>query len=188
MSSIEINGKKINTDSSNILIQYGKVIVDGNVIQDSTCKDFKVVINGNYGNITCAGDVEVNGTTKDVRCDGDVYIKENVNYGDIDCNGSVYVDGDVTGDIQCDGDCNCRDVIGRVDTGGSVNTNRISDSDKKSLFERMYKILMDVRHSRIPGEHYYYAPDCDRLYAIFCDINDAGLLNEYLKWKQKEHG
>jgi len=105
MGSIEINGKKIDVVGSRVLIQNGKVIVDGNTIEDKTSGDFKVVINGYAGDVECVGSVEVNG---------------NVN-GDIRCGGDIRVEGNTHGDINCDGSCTCHDVIGYVDSDGYVN-------------------------------------------------------------------
>lgn len=43
MNRITINGKTITCSGSNVVINNGKVIVDGNIIQECSSDDIKVV-------------------------------------------------------------------------------------------------------------------------------------------------
>lgn len=80
MNRITINGKTITCSGSNVVINNGKVIVDGNTIQECSSDDIKVVIEGDVNKIDCGGLVEVHG-----------------NSGNINCGGSCEVSGDVKG-------------------------------------------------------------------------------------------
>lgn len=91
MNKITINGKTITCSGSNVVINNGKVIVDGNIIQKCSSYDIKVVIEGDVNKIDCVGSVEVHG-----------------NSGNIDCGGSCEVSGDVDGDIDAGGSVRCR--------------------------------------------------------------------------------
>ena len=46
MNRITINGKTITCSGNNIVINNGKVIVDGNTIQECSSGDIRVVIEG----------------------------------------------------------------------------------------------------------------------------------------------
>ena len=106
-SSISINGQTITCSGSNVVIQNGKVIVDGKVIQSDIGNNAEVIIHGDVNKIDCSGSVEVHG-----------------NSGSIDCGGSCTVDGDVNGDIDAGGSITCGNVSGDIDAGGSVRCKR----------------------------------------------------------------
>ncbi len=91
MNRITINGKTITCPGSNVVIRNGKVIVDGDTIQECSSGDIKVVIEGDVNNIDC---------------DGSVTVRGNVD-GDIDAGGSVTC-GNVSGDIDAGGSVKCR--------------------------------------------------------------------------------
>ena len=107
MNRITINGKTITCLGTNIVINNGKVIVDGKTIQESNSGDIKVTIEGDVNKIDCGGSVEVHG-----------------NSGSIDCGGSCEVSGDVKGDIDAGGSVTCGNVSGDIDAGGSVRCRR----------------------------------------------------------------
>lgn len=107
MNRITINGKTITCSGTNVVINNGKVIVDGNIIQECNSGDIKVTIEGDVNKIDCDGSVEVHG-----------------NSGNIDCGGSCEVDGDVEGDINAGGSVTCGNVSGDIDAGGSVRCRR----------------------------------------------------------------
>lgn len=107
MNRITINGKTITCSGTNVVINNGKVIVDGNIIQECNSSDIKVTIEGDVNKIDCDGSVEVHG-----------------NSGNIDCGGSCEVGGDVEGDINAGGSITCGNVSGDIDAGGSVRCRR----------------------------------------------------------------
>lgn len=107
MNRITINGKTITCSGTNVVINNGKVIVDGNIVQECNSGDIKVTIEGNVNKIDCGGSVEVHG-----------------NSGSIDCGGSCKVSGDVKGDIDAGGSVTCGNVSGDIDAGGSVRCRR----------------------------------------------------------------
>lgn len=107
MNRITINGKTITCSGANVVINNGKVIVDGKTIQECNSDDIKVVIEGDVNKIDCSGSVTVRG-----------------NAGNIDCGGSCEVNGDVKGDIDAGGSVTCGNVSGDIDAGGSVRCRR----------------------------------------------------------------
>ncbi len=106
-SSVTINGQTITCSGSNVVIQNGKIIIDGKVIQSNIGNNAEVIINGDVNKIDCSGSVEVHG-----------------NSGSIDCGGSCTVDGDVNGSIDAGGSITCGNVSGDIDAGGSVRCKR----------------------------------------------------------------
>ena len=85
MNRITISGKTITCSGSgtNVVINNGRIIVDGKTIQECNSGDIKVIIEGNVNKIDCSGSVEVHGKS-----------------GSIVCGGSCEVRGDVKGDID----------------------------------------------------------------------------------------
>ena len=59
MNRITINGKTITCSRTNVVINNGKVIVDGKTIQECNSGDIKVTIEGDVNKIDCDGSVEV---------------------------------------------------------------------------------------------------------------------------------
>ena len=88
---ITINGKTITYSGTNVVINNGKVIVDGKTIQECNSGDIKVTIEGDVNKIDCGGSCEVSGDVK----------------GDIDAGGSETC-GNVSGDIDAGGSVRCR--------------------------------------------------------------------------------
>lgn len=107
MNRITINGKTITCLGSNVVINNGKVIVDGKIIQECRSGDIKVAIEGDVNKIDCSGSVTIRG-----------------NAGNIDCGGSCEVNGDVKGNIDAGGSVTCGNVLGDIDAGGSVKCRR----------------------------------------------------------------
>ena len=107
MNRITINGKTITCSGTNVVINNGRIIVDGKTIQECNSGDIKVTIEGDVNKIDCGGSVEVHG-----------------NSGNIDCGGSCEVSGDVKGDIDAGGSVTCGNVSGDIDAGGSVRCRR----------------------------------------------------------------
>ena len=70
MNRITINGKIITCSGSNVVINNGKVVVDGKTIQECSSGDIKVVIEGDINKIDCSGSVEVHGNVRIVDCGG----------------------------------------------------------------------------------------------------------------------
>ena len=88
MNRITINGKTITLSGSNVIINNGRIIVDGKTIQEYSSGDIKVVIEGDINNIDCGGSVEVHGNSGSINCGGSCEVSGNV-LGDIDAGGSV---------------------------------------------------------------------------------------------------
>lgn len=112
MNKITINGRTINYAGNNIVINNGKIIVDGNVIQEYNNGEYigssvNVIIKGDVNKIDCNGSVEVHG-----------------NAGAIDCGGSCQVGGNVVGDIDAGGSVTCGKVSGDIDAGGRIMCQR----------------------------------------------------------------
>jgi hypothetical protein len=109
MSTIIINGKQIISNSGNISISNGKVIIDG-VEQTDDSKTINVVINGNINNldIDYASSIEVNGDVNTV----------NSKNGNIVC-------GNVTSNVESkNGNIKCGNVGGDVNTkNGNISKN-----------------------------------------------------------------
>lgn len=106
-NNIVINGEKINCNGSNLVIQNGKVVVDGKTIRQ--CEgNVEVIVNGDVNKLDCAGSVVVQG-----------------NSGSIDCGGSCTIGGNVTGNIDAGGSVSCGNVSGDIDAGGSVRCKKI---------------------------------------------------------------
>ena len=93
MNRITINGQTITCSGSNIIVDNGKIIVDGQTINKCTDKNIKVVIEGNIDSLDCGGFVEVHG-----------------NVDDINCSGSCNITGDVEGDVSVAGSVTCGNV------------------------------------------------------------------------------
>lgn len=109
INNIIINGEEITLTGpgSNIVINNGKIIVDGKVIRSELASKVEVTINGDVGSIDCSGSVIVHGNT-----------------GSIDCGNSCTVNGDVNGDIDAGNSVTCGNVSGDIDAGGSVRCRR----------------------------------------------------------------
>jgi phage baseplate assembly protein gpV len=107
LNRITINGKTITCAGNNVVINNGKVIVDGKTIQECSSGDIKVVIEGDVNKIDCGGSVTVRG-----------------NAGTIDCGGKCEVSGNVIGDIDAGGSVTCGNVSGDIDAGGSVKCRK----------------------------------------------------------------
>ena len=107
INRITINGKTIVCLGTNVVINNGEIIVDGNIVQECNSGDIKVIIEGDVNKIDCGGSVEVNG-----------------NLGSIDCGGSCEVGRDVKGDIDAGSSVTCGNVSGDIDAGGSVRCRR----------------------------------------------------------------
>lgn len=95
-----INGVKIDGAQS-IIIENGKVYVNGNLQGDLSTLSIEIKVEGNVGSInTTSGDVTINGDANSI----------NTASGDVDCHevkGSVHtMSGDVT----------CGDIAGSVST------------------------------------------------------------------------
>lgn len=108
-NSITINGKTIHCSGSNIVINNGKVIVDGKVVQGDMNGDIRVEIHGDVESIKCGGSVTVRG-----------------NAANIDCGGGCEVCGDVHGNVDAGSHINCGNVAGNVDAGNYVNCGNVS--------------------------------------------------------------
>lgn len=107
MNRITINGQTINYAGNSVVIHNGKIIVDGNVVQEYHGSNVKVTIEGNVGKINCDGSVEIHGDS-----------------GDVDCGGNCEISGDVKGDVDAGGSVTCGNVLGDIDAGGSVRCRR----------------------------------------------------------------
>ena len=64
MNRITINGKTITCSGTNVVINNGKVIVDGKTIQECNSGDIEVTIEGDVNKIDCSGSVEVHGNSE----------------------------------------------------------------------------------------------------------------------------
>lgn len=113
MNSITINGKTITCSGNNVVINNGRVIVDGNVISECNTGNVKVVIEGDINKIDCDGSVEVHG-----------------NSGSVECGGSCKVGGNVKGNIDAGGSVTCENVAGSIDAGGTVKCRNNVNMDK----------------------------------------------------------
>lgn len=136
MSTICINGKKIEAPNGNISVINNKVYCNGKLIsdieKDFVEKEIKITIEGDAGNIqTDSGDVTVKGSCGTVETAS----------GDVSVSGGV--DGDVStqsGDVKCgavmhgnvktmSGDITCGKVSGNVSSmsGDIGNAGKVSN-------------------------------------------------------------
>lgn len=123
MSTVIINGKKMNISGNNICISNDRVYVDGKLISDEEAKEpVKLIVEGDLLTIKTEGDVEVNGNVQ-----GDLKAGGSVNSGDVGgslkAGGSVH-SGDVNGSVKADGSVHCGDVGGDIEADGSVSYRR----------------------------------------------------------------
>src|SRR3989338_8362514 len=102
MNTIIINGIKIQTDSGDICVSNGRVIVDGKHIRVGDISNVR--IEGNINNLQVTGNAEVHGNVG----------------GDIDAGGSVTC-GDVEGSIDAGGSVRAKNAKQNIDAGGSVH-------------------------------------------------------------------
>lgn len=103
-NKVILDGKTINVSGSNIIIQDGKVIVDGK-LHSEIGSGYKVVVNG---------DVQRLRADCSVRVEGDCC--------NVECSGSCTIEGNVEGDVYCGGSCSCDGRIGgNITAGGNVS-------------------------------------------------------------------
>ena len=105
INSIIINGEEITLtgSGSSIVINNGKIIVDGKVIRSELASKVEVTVNGDVNSLDCSGSVTVHG-----------------NVGSIDCGNSCTVNGNVHGDIDAGNSVTCGNVAGNIDAGNNV--------------------------------------------------------------------
>ena len=113
---IEINGKKFNGSSINIL--NGKVIVDGKDVT-SDCGNIinntiSVVLTGDLCSLTSDGDVEVN---------GDIV-------GKVEVNNNLTVFGNIDGNAKADNNLKCNDISGDAKAGNNIQCGNINGNVK----------------------------------------------------------
>lgn len=120
MATFKVNGKTYSGfSSSNISILNGKVYVDGKLITDeSDSKTVKVIFEGNVGELTVDGDLELHGDAGNIKCTGSVTCQDVE--GSVSAGGSVNC-ADVGENVRAGGSVNAHDVDGSVTAGGSVN-------------------------------------------------------------------
>lgn len=94
MNKIIINGVTHEVYGKNINVSNGKIMVDGNVIEEGLTGIVKVSFEGDLANLECA-DAKITGN-----------VQGNVNAADVRC-------GDVGGNVN-GADVKCRDVAGRI--------------------------------------------------------------------------
>lgn len=105
-NKIVIDGKEINVQGNRISIIDGKVFVDGKEIEVNT--DTNTEATKDEINITVIGNVEKIITNGSIVVEGDVT-------GQIECEGSLLIEGDVIGQIECKGSLLIKgDVQGNV--------------------------------------------------------------------------
>jgi hypothetical protein len=119
MSTVIINGKRMNVSGNNISVINNKVYVNGKLVTDEDAKEpVKLIIEGDVMSIQADGDVDIVGNVSNsVKAGGSVSCN-NVN-GDVKASGSVHC-GDVTGNVDASGSVHCGDVGGSVDAAGSI--------------------------------------------------------------------
>jgi len=119
MSTVMINGKKMNISGNNVCIQNNKVYVDGKLVTDEESKEpVKLIVEGDVFNIMSDGDVEITGSANGyVKAGG--YVNCSDVMGDLKAGGSVH-SGDVGGNVSAGGSVHCGDVWGEVDAVGNV--------------------------------------------------------------------
>jgi len=60
----------------------------------------------------------------------------------------------------------------------------MDNTDKKNLFEQMYQSAIKQNEIQEKASK-AYTEECDRFSALFYEVKQAGLLNEYLEWKRE---
>jgi hypothetical protein len=118
-SSITINGKTIQCSGSNIVIANGKVVVDGNPVEENIADNITIEIHGNVEYIQCQGNVTVHGNAVDIDCNGNCTVNGNVS-GSIDAGGNIHC-GNVEGDADAGGNITCSLICGDADAGGNIH-------------------------------------------------------------------
>lgn len=119
-NSININGKIIASNVSDITIKNGEVFIDGKQIPCES-KNITITVTGNVDNISSgSGKVHIHGAVlHDVKSgSGDVSIGEYVT-GDVTTgSGDVRISKDLTGDVKTgSGDINCITYTGTFKSG-----------------------------------------------------------------------
>ena len=107
MSTIIINGTKIQTSGNNISVVNGTVFVDGKVIQSDLSGIVELKFEGDLTSLKCDGSASINGNIK----------------GNVDVGGSLDC-CDIVGNIDVGGSVRCGKVSGDIDAGGSVKCSR----------------------------------------------------------------
>lgn len=118
-SSITINGKTIQCSGRNIVIANGKVVVDGNTIEENMKDNITIEIHGDVEYIQCQGAVTIHGNADNIDCDGNCTVNGDV-YGFIDAGGNIHC-GDVKGDADAGGNITCSLICGDADAGGNIH-------------------------------------------------------------------
>lgn len=111
--SVTINGKTYK--GRNVLVVNGRVIIDGKDASDQpdgTAKTYNIHIEGSLN------ELKIEGYGADVTVQGDVN-------GDLLCDGSAAVSGAVGAKVSAGGSVKCGDVHGSVNAGGSVKCGTI---------------------------------------------------------------
>lgn len=107
MSTIIINGTRIQTSGNNISVINGTVYVDGKVAQSNLHGGVNIKFEGDLASLKCDGSAEIKGNIK----------------GSVDVGGSLEC-GDVGGNVDVGGSIRCGKVSGDIDAGGSVKCTR----------------------------------------------------------------
>ena len=107
MSTIIINGTRIQTSGNNISVVNGTVYVDGKIALSDLYGDVNIKFEGDLAFLKCDGSAEINGSIK----------------GNVDVGGSLEC-GDIGGNIDAGGSVRCGKVSGDIDAGGSVKCSR----------------------------------------------------------------
>ena len=107
MAKIIINGTTYEVQGSNISINNGNIIVNGNTVISGLTGPVKVEWSGPLANLDAKGSVTVYGNVE----------------GNVNCGGS-FGGGNVKGHVDAGGSVSCGTVGGDVDAGGSISMKK----------------------------------------------------------------
>ena len=103
INKVTVNGKTYTCEGNSVVVQNGKIIVDGKTINDEDVGSVNIVVNGNVEEVHCdCGSVKVLGSAITVECGGSCEIGGNVD-GNVSAGGSVRCWGKGNGNIIAGG-------------------------------------------------------------------------------------
>lgn len=103
MNRININGKSISVQGSNISVVNGNVYVDGKLVEENLSGDVKISFEGSLASLTVDGSAKVYGDVK----------------GDVRAGNSVKC-GDVEGSVDAGNSIKCGNIGGSAEAGNSI--------------------------------------------------------------------
>lgn len=103
-NTIIINGKSHVVSGNNITINNGKIIVDGEIIEEGLSGIVEVKFEGDLANVRSSSSITVNGNV----------------HGDADAGSHIQCN-DIGGDADAGSHISCRDIKGSADAGSHIS-------------------------------------------------------------------